>query len=281
MMKKISLLLFCLLCLNACSTKMAYGLMGFITKWYIGGYVTLNDDQKSFVSSTMSDFRNWHRETQLPVYIEYVDGVTNRLNSDEITGSWIHAETDRVQVFLDASIAQLKPAIVELMGSFSDKQVEELLENFEKQQAKFQKKRVDISDEKKRKKRVDELTDQTSRFFGKLSSEQKSWAENWSRQLKPYENLTLEQQKTWAKKVEEALRVREDKEKLSRLTDEIVFYRTDDWDQELQERLDHNQDISYELVAKIVNSLSTSQRKKMFSKLEEYKQDFIDLSQEK
>lgn len=260
---------------------MAYGLMGFITKWYIGGYVTLNDDQKSFVSSTMSDFRNWHRETQLPVYIEYVDGVTNRLNSDEITGSWIHAETDRVQVFLDASIAQLKPAIVELMGSFSDKQVEELLENFEKQQAKFQKKRVDISDEKKRKKRVDELTDQTSRFFGKLSSEQKSWAENWSRQLKPYENLTLEQQKTWAKKVEEALRVREDKEKLSRLTDEIVFYRTDDWDQELQERLDHNQDISYELVAKIVNSLSTSQRKKMFSKLEEYKQDFIDLSQEK
>lgn len=280
-MKKVCLILICLLCLNACSTKIAYGFMGFVTKWYIGGYVTLDSKQKSLVTDTMNDFKDWHRQTQLPIYAKYLEGVASRLENEEIDGKWIHAETDEVQIFLDTCISRLKPAIIELMASFSNEQVEELLNNFIKEQKKFSKKRVAIPDEKKYKKRIEELTGQTSRFFGKLSPKQKSWVEAWAKQLKPYEALTLEQQKIWAKKVGAALTVRDDKEELSTLIDEIVFYRTDDWDPELESILDYNQEISYDLIAKIVNTLSTPQKKKMFAKLSSYQQDFLELSVEK
>lgn len=278
-MKKICLVLICLFCLNACSTKVAYGFMGLLTKWYIGNYVSLNKEQKALVSETMEEFKAWHRRTQLPIYADYLDGVANRLKKDNIDGQWIHAETDKVQIFLDTSLAQLKPSMIELMSSFSDEQVEELLESFVKEREKYTKKRVNISQKKTYNKRVDELKDQTSRFFGRLNQEQKSWVTDWSKQLKPYEALSVEQQKVWADKVATAMEVRHDKEKLSVLIDEIVFYRTDDWEPELEAILDHNQKISYELVAKLVNSLSSTQQKKMYSKLAGYKDDCISLSE--
>ncbi len=277
-MKKLLLLILCLFVLSGCSTKIAYNFLGFVIKWYIGSYVSLDRSQKDFVNSKVEDFHRWHRHTELPRYADYIETLISRLQDGEISGQWVHGETDNVQLMLDTSVNYLKPTIIDLIASFSDQQVEEFMRNLEKKRKKYYRKYVDITQAKRRKKRQHELQDYIGPFFGRLSPQQELWVQEWLDNLQPYEGLTYEQQSLWAAKLQAAFALRSDRALLAAKLDELIFYRTDDWDPELQAILDHNQTISYQLIAQLVNSLSTKQRKKMFAKLRNYQRDFMELA---
>jgi len=280
-MKKLLVVVVCLFCLSACSTKLAYNFMGFISKWYVGTYVSLDHEQKQLVESAIDVFKSWHRETQLPLYSDYIEGVITRIQQDDISGQWIHGETDQLQLLLDNSVNYLKPSIAKLMMSFSDEQTQEVLENLADDRKKYRKKHVDIDDKKRVKIQINELKSRLGPFFGRFTPEQKAWIEQWTAELKPYEKLTLEQQETWAGNVAEAFAVRNDKQQLRAKLEHVMFYRTDDWNPELQAALDFNQEITYDLVARLINSQSDKQRGKLVKKLTSYQQDFLELAKRK
>lgn len=272
-------IIFCLFFLSSCSTKLAYNYLDIVLKWYTGQYVSLDKTQKKLWSKKIKAFHTWHRETQLPLYANYVDGAIERIKSTKIDGSFIHNETDEVQLLVDPAISFLKPSIAELISTFDEKQAQEILENFTKEREEYHKDYILPSDEKKYKRRANEIKDKIGPFFGRLTKEQKGWIDEWARALSPYEELTLKQQEIWAKKLEQALELKDDEQALLAILDDVMFYRTDDWDPELEKILDHNQDITYELLAKLVNGQTEKQRKKMFKKLKNYQNDFIELSQ--
>lgn len=279
-LKGIVVIVFCAVFLSACSNKMAYNFLGFITDWYIGKYVSLDREQKNYVDETMREFHRWHRETQLPLYANYIQSVLDRLEKEPIDGNWIHRETDKVQLLLDNSFYYLKPHIVQLMSTFSDEQAEELLKNLAKKREKYKRKNIDISAEKLHKQRIEEVIDSIDPYFGRLTQEQKARINQWAEQIKPYEALTLTQQKTWALEVEQALDVRHDKLQLAKELETVMFYRTDDWDPKLEEILDHNQEVSYALIADLINSQNEKQREKLRDKLEGYRNDCKELAAE-
>lgn len=278
-MKRFIILFSCFFLLSSCSTKLAYNYLDIILKWKIGKYVTLNRKQKKFVDINIDEFHRWHRQSQLPRYSDYIQGVIERISTKEMNGELIHAETDEVQLLIDSSFEYLKPSIAELISSFDEKQSQQLLENFAKDRKKYHKKYVATKIERLYKKRADELTDNISPFFGKLTEEQKQWINAWSKNLQPYEALSLKQQETWGEHLKEALALRKDREALLEKLDQVMFYRTDDWDPELERILDHNQEITYSLLANLVNNQTPKQREKMFRKLNKYRTDFEALSQ--
>lgn len=277
-MKKILIAILCLFCLSGCAIKLAYNFMGFIVNWHIGKYVSLNSGQKSFVDQEISEFHTWHRETQLPLYADYISGLTQRIQNDMLTAAWVHKETDTVQDLLDLSVNKIKPEIVGLISTFTEEQVAEVMKNLAETREKYRKKYIDISDEKRYNKRRDEIYDRLGPFFGSFSTEQKQWIEAWARQLEPYEVLTNQQQSLWADAVKAALEQRKDPAELSRHLDQIMFYRTDDWDPELEKILDKNQQLTYTLIAKLLTSQSEKQRAKLLHKLAGYREDFLTLS---
>lgn len=277
-MKKLLVIFTCLFCLNACSTKLAYNFLDYIVSWYVGQYVSLDRAQKSTFNKDIDRFHLWHRKTQLSRYAIYIDHLIKALQSEKITGEWIHHETDTIQDYLDTSINKLKPTAVQLMSSLSDKQVREIVKNLKKDRKKFRKKYINVSEKKLARQRKNDLLEYIAPFFGKFSHEQKTWIKQWVADVKPYEELTLKQQKIWSTKVKLALDQRHDKSQLQHLADEIMIYRTDDWDPELKEVLDYNQEISYALIARLVNSQSTKQRQRTIKKLKGYRDDLIALS---
>lgn len=279
-MKKLAVLLICLFCLTSCSVKLAYKFLDFAMGWQLKRYVSLEGEQKDFAENKIDEFHAWHRRTQLPLYAAYIDTVLNYIQNENVDGEWIHGETDKVQLMLDDSVNFLKPSIIELAAGFSDEQVAEVMERFEKNREKFYKKYVDVSDQKRRDKQEDELKDSIGPFFGRLTDEQEAMIETWLDALKSYEALALKQQEVWSEKLQQALAQRENREALTQGLEQVMFYRTDDWDPELEAILDHNQEISYRLLADLYNSQTSKQREKTLKKLRDYRDDFLELAAE-
>ncbi len=278
--KTLLITLFCLsiFSISGCKTKVAYTFFEWVADWYIGSYVTLTPEQAEQTKDIVSAFHDWHRETQLPIYADYLEGLKSRLSNNVVSGGLIHQETDTIQMYLDQSANRILPSVAHVMSSLNDGQVAQIMSALKKERDKYQKEYVDISQERVYKKRIKELKRNTKRLFGSLTKEQNQWVMAWAKQLQPYEALTLKQRELWADKLLDALHHREDQKQLQIALSQFVFYRTDFWDLELQKRLDYNQALTYDLVARIINQHTPKQREKMGRKLDQYVADFMDLS---
>lgn len=265
---------------SGCTVKMAYGLLDWLILWKVEQFVDLEGNQEDKAKAALDDFHVWHRKTQLPQYIEYLTDFKKRINSSTaFTSNKVHDETDKLQILLDQSLNQLKPQIKTTIASLNDEQCAELLKNIAKENEKYEKKYVNISERKQLKKRIDELEDNLKPWLGHFTDEQNQWISDWARQLKPYEALTARQQRQWHAQLEKMLEERTNSPALTRQLDELMFYRTDNWEQDIQESYDFNQTLTYELIARIFNNLSQKQREKFNKKLDAYIEDFEELHQ--
>ena len=277
--KYLLIIICCLFFLTGCSTKFLYNHLDIGIRWYVKSYISLDRDQKKFLREHVDEFHDWHRKNELPRYADFLGQLIERLNNPSSEQS-IHDETDRVQNLIDNSIEFIVPTAVELLSSLSDEQVDQLLRNVAKDQKDYQKKYVDVAEEVQFKERYKEFKKAITRYFGRLSKEQKSQIRRWSEELMPYETATLKQQEISIGQFTHALENREDTELLENTIRQMLFYRSDEWIDELQDAVDYNQQLTYELMADLINNQSQKQNKKMISRLDNYRVDFIELAEE-
>lgn len=261
--------------LGACSsTKLAYGFLDWVLGWHIGKYVSLNAEQDKFTKTAIDDFHSWHRRTQLPLYADYIKGLKLRLTSGEVTGDQIHAETDQLQIFLDRSIEELIPTLVQLASSLSDTQTKELQKNLKKEREDYKKKYVEVDDDEKYELRKKELKKHLNRVLGPLNKTQKVGLDNWAKSLVPYEQLTFEQQQTWAMQAASAMKIRENKTELENQVRALMFYHAENWGDEAESTIDKNQDLTYEFIASVFNNMDDKQKNHLEKTLDGYVHDF-------
>lgn len=276
--KRIALLVCCSVLLFGCSTKTAYHFLDWGIKWYIGKYISLTHEQKDFTEKALDNFHDWHRHTQLVPYAEFIKALREKLNSGEITGEQLHAEVDQIQLMIDKSVDQLLPLFIQLAGSLSDEQVEELMENLAEKREEYKKDHVTASREKIIEERINDLKDHLSPHFGRLTDEQTQWLEEWATSLLPFEEVTLKQQEIWAEDVKTLLANRQDEELLKRELRKLIVTNTDDWPEDAQAIFDKNQELTYDFLARLINNLTPKQKKKMNRKFDNYIQDLYDLA---
>lgn len=275
LLKRSILCLLCLFMLNGCATKLAYNFLDWALLWYIESYVSLDDKQKAFAKDYLDKFHHWNRSTQLNQYAEYLVGLKTRLTTGKLTGQQMHDETDELQVYLDRCLDKLTPLFIELAATFSDDQVEELMDNLEKDRKKYQKDYVDIDQAKLHKTRIEDLTDHLKYGgIGGYNADQKILLQQWTESLKPFEELTLKQQEIWASELKTALDNRSDRKQLEDTLRRLLFVHTDHWDSELEKRMDINQELTYDTLARLINSMTPRQQTKMLEKLDGFIGDF-------
>lgn len=268
-----------LLTIASCSsTRLGYGFLDTYILWKIDGYVSLTQEQKTFTRIGINDFHAWHRKEQIPLYAAYMEQLKPKLNNTNLSGAIIHKETDELQQLLDESINYLMPTLVGLAFSLSDDQIIELDKNLAKKRKKYTKQYVTVKKNKLYKKRINDLCKYMDPFFGRYTPQQKEWLEVWAKQLIDYEESMVNQQENWSANLLSALKNRTTKPMLHAQLKEIVLYRTDNWEPELNTILDKNQTTTYDLVATLVKSQTTKQRDKMNKKLDKYVSDFQHLS---
>jgi hypothetical protein len=263
---------------NACSVKIAYHFLDNLLGWQLGTYVSLDSKQKRLASSVFKDFHSWHRRTQLPSYSQYFTHTKALMAQGNITAEQLHAESDKLQDLLDVSVDYLMPGVVEIIGTFNEDQVAEILKNLKEKGDDFYDKRVDTSAKKIQKLRIKDFNQHLEGFFGSYSDEQELEIKLWAKNLQPYEALMLKQKRTWEQDIAKALTKRNNPKELTRELKSLVMYRTDEWDADLQKVLDENQVKSYGLLANLANSRSERQKTKSNEKFDRYIKIFDDMT---
>lgn len=273
-------ILLLLVALSACTTKMAYNFLDWAIEWKVQRLVKLHGEQKVLTKNAIQDFHHWHRTTQLPQYADYLRQLQTRLNGGSVSAKAVHAETDKIQLLVDQSVEKVLPDATEVLSTLNDEQVKELLASVAEERDEYKDEYVDPSTRKRQKTYYKKFLKHAQDWLGPLSKEQKAKVESWSKTLEPFEELNLQQQQIWEEKLAAILTQREDKTALLAGLKTLMFHRTDDWQPNLEEILDRNQEMTYELISELLNGMDEKQRVHMNKKIEDYVKLFGELAGE-
>lgn len=270
-----------MLVLTACTsvTRFAYNHLDWYLYRKVHRFVDLNPAQTDATKAAIADFHHWHRTTQLLPYSDWLASFSAQVQAGPITGEDVHARIDELQNFLDACMTHLIPPTTDIMQTLSDEQVQEILANVAEEREEYEEEYLDISRKKLEKLHAKNLRETVEPWLGKLTKTQKQWLAEWAAELEPFEQLNAKQQAMWQQDVAVILAHRADKARLKKSLEGLMYYRTDEWQPELEAVLDRNQTRTYELLARLINETTDEQKKHFLDKLKDFQEDFLVLSE--
>ncbi|NVK22915.1 MAG: hypothetical protein HWD86_10385 [Kangiellaceae bacterium] len=273
--KRLTLIIVICLFLQACGIKFWYNRLDWLVPWYVDDYVELTSSQESALEQLMLDKTQWHRTTQLPLYINMLENMIADVESNNIANSY-DQYAEQMKQFYQSIANQLIDDLMVQMAQLSDQQVTELLDNLSKEANKQQKKYQKHSPEQRLAKVIDNLEDNYSDWTGRLSKAQKSLIKEWAQQIKPTADLVYEFRAQWRDALLTSLR-----ERSTPTGQKVIKQLLLDSQQLKSEQLNNHQTFNEQLekqyMLKLLDSLSEKQKKKVIKKLRDYQEDFEDL----
>ncbi|NOH33823.1 DUF6279 family lipoprotein [Vibrio chagasii] len=185
-----------------CGTKFAYNNISWFAVSYIEDFVSLSNSQESELEARLDSLQAWHKETQLPLYIEQLQVLKN-INRSELSPAFIVEQSEQIKNHIRSIVNKFSPDIYALSMQLSSKQDREFLTNFRKKQQEFYEERLSLNDDDSRERYRDRIEERLERWLGSVSKEQKqiivSWSQEWINtndnwreyQNNTYQDLTL------------------------------------------------------------------------------------------
>lgn len=258
------------LVLTGCTTRLAYNLADWWISWEVHGYVTLADDQQLQLKEDIKTLHDWHRRTQLPRYMEFLQDLSQQLAKEHITAEQVRSRAIEIQQLLHPSFTKAKRPLIRLLDSLSSQQTHELLANLHQRLEVYQQDFVKPSEKKLRKKRLKSTLKLFESWVGDLSDEQKATLKTWNANAQLTGPIVANQRLTQNRLLLKALAHTGQKrfEKISAFVDAWLFHpeqhlREHDLKTEI-----HNQKLTFALIADLNNSLTLKQRKKRDAKIQ-------------
>ena len=195
------LLLVCFLFVG-CGTKFAYNNISWFVVSYIEDFVSLSNSQESELEARLDSLQAWHKQTQLPLYIEQLQVLKN-INRSELSPAFIVEQSEQIKNHIRSIVNKFSPDIYALSMQLSPKQDREFLTNFRKKQQEFYEERLSLNDDDSKERYRDRIEERLERWLGSISKEQKqiivTWSQEWINtndswreyQNNTYQDLTL------------------------------------------------------------------------------------------
>jgi len=123
--------------LYACSAaKLTYNQAPELAYWYLDDYVDFSGVQSLQVKDDLNKLQAWHRQTQLPGYIETLQKMQQKIPADvaALEACNIFSEVRRKFVLFSD---QTQPAVVAMLDTLSSSQLDVMALKFDKGNAKF------------------------------------------------------------------------------------------------------------------------------------------------
>ena len=158
--------------LVACSAvKAVYSQAPELAYWYLDSYVDFNGAQSLQVKAGLSKVQAWHRQTQLPAYIEILQTLQQRLPANISAAQACEIYTD-VRGRLMAVTGQMEPTAAAIAGSISASQLQQMEARFAKSNAEYREDFIDGTAQEKRSKRLKKAVRRAEMLYGDLQEDQ-------------------------------------------------------------------------------------------------------------
>ena len=264
------LLALALVLLGGCSsTTFIYNRLDFILPWYLDDYVDLSREQDAFLDQQLAPFLAWHRSEELPRYLEIIDGIDaaldRSLTARDIEA--ISADFERAWYRLEGRALDW---LLALGGELSDAQVQAFLAELWEKQEKYEKKYLDRSDAEYRDDSYESLVDNLQDYLGRLDRAQKQVLEDASSQLIRSDAIWLSERAAWLHRLEVFLQREAGwQERIAG----AVANRAETVSDEYVEVYDHNLQVIYAALARVLDSRNEKQDRRLRNRLSDLRND--------
>ncbi|MEZ8122961.1 DUF6279 family lipoprotein [Vibrio splendidus] len=165
-----------------CGTKFAYNNISWFAVSYIEDFVSLSNSQESELEDRLDLLQQWHKETQLPLYISQLEAIQN-LDRSDMNSTFIIDQSEQTKNHIRSIVNKFAPDIYALSMQLTPEQDNEFLKNFREKQQDYYQERLSLNDEDSRERYRNRLEDRLERWLGSVSKEQKkiimAWSQEW------------------------------------------------------------------------------------------------------
>lgn len=198
--------------LSGCSTTFVYNNLNWLVHWYLDDYVDLNRAQKKHFDSKMADWLVWHRNQQLPRYLDDLQALKQQLETGEMTVLQWQEVFSRGRGHWASLLNYLAPDLADLSLLLTDEQVESLFTALEKQQLKREEEREELTPQERLERDVENRLEDLQEWTGKLNSTQKADVAKWTEGFQPTFEARMAYRRAWQAEAKRMLLMREDNE---------------------------------------------------------------------
>ena len=164
------LVLSCLL--QACSAvKLAYNQAPDLAYWYLDAYVDFSTEQSVQVKDELNKLQIWHRQTQLPIYIDTLQKLQQKIPLE------VNAQ-DACSILLDIRRKfvvlsdQTQLTVVGMLDTLTPNQLDVMARKFEKGNADFRKDYLQTANPADQGKRYKQAVSRAEMLYGRLDDKQ-------------------------------------------------------------------------------------------------------------
>ncbi len=162
------------LTLQACSAvKTAYNQAPTLAYLYLDGYVDFNDTQSTQVKAELTRFQAWHRQTQLPGYVELLQKMQPQMLQDMTAAQTCDVYADLRQKAA-AMADHAEPAAATLAATLTPKQLDAMQRKFAKSNATWREDYLDGSPKDLFDKRQKSAIKRADMLYGSVSDKQRT-----------------------------------------------------------------------------------------------------------
>ena len=165
--------------------RLAYNQSPLATYWYLDDYLDFNASQRPLVKTALDDIHQWHRQTQLPLYIETLEKLQHQMPKDMSVAQacTLYVEVqDRLRVTFEGIAGRLQSedqkegqgAGMQVLASLDGSQLTHLQKKLAKANAKYRKDYVDGPASKLRDKRLEQAVSRAESLYGNLTNKQEA-----------------------------------------------------------------------------------------------------------
>jgi hypothetical protein len=167
-------LLACILAIfvSGCGFRFIYNHLDWWANWYLDDYVTLTELQQQAFDRSFEALHDWHRTTQLPLYVKQLKALQFSINNDLSEQQVAENLTQLLEHWQNILIA-VEPKLQPLAFSLSAKQKQQLLLALKAAQQEQIDDNEMLTQQQWFEVRADQQTDQLKAWFGRLSTKQK------------------------------------------------------------------------------------------------------------
>ena len=268
-MLKIKSIFICLVLavlVSGCSFRFIYNHLDWWTNWYLDDYITLNDQQQKIFDEEFEQLHLWHRETQLPLYLQQLNDIKLLINS-EISPGQVSNNLAQLLQHWQSFLVAAEPKLQALAFSLSKSQKQQLLTALAENNQDNIDDYENLNDIDWYEERSDEQIEQLKSWFGKLTKIQKARVKKMSDKYQKSFMTRMAYRQRWSNEFAQLLNG-----DLPEHQFKFEFYRLfvngrSLRDEQLNQITDNNSKVFAEIFVYMVSSINDKQRKRINKKL--------------
>ena len=265
------------LMLFGCGTKFIYNNLDWIAIRYIEDFVVLNDEQRDQVSRAISQASDWHRLTELPLYIAQLNQLL-AINPMTFSEDQLTVQERRLRHHSLRLLDQLFPMLVAIVAQMDDDQTEQFMNTLRVRHVKYKRKYAKYSEDDLRAMYQQRIEDSLVNWLGPLSEAQQALTARWASELMITTPLWFDYQTQLRVELLQMFAIRHDKEGLENGLHDLLYQPQQYYSAELERRITHNAQIGHEYLLEIINVMTPKQTQVFRQEVSEWRDVAIELT---